>query len=43
MKYALGVCTYNSPASLLDVSVDNCQNALVDKSGMIRNHVGDLK
>jgi hypothetical protein len=25
------------PASLLDVSADNCQRALVDESGMIKN------
>jgi hypothetical protein len=29
-----------SPTSLLDVSADNCQKALVDESGIIRNHMG---
>jgi hypothetical protein len=29
-----------SPAFLLDVCSGNCQRALVDKSGMIRNQIG---
>jgi hypothetical protein len=29
-----------SPASLVGVSVDDCQRALVDESGMIRNQMG---
>jgi hypothetical protein len=29
-----------SPASLLDASPGNCQRALVDKSGVIRNRIG---
>jgi tRNA A37 threonylcarbamoyltransferase TsaD len=28
------------PASLLDVSGGNCQRALVDESGMVRNYMG---
>jgi hypothetical protein len=28
-----------SPASVLDVSAGNCQIALMDESGMIKNHM----
>jgi hypothetical protein len=28
-----------SPASLLDVSADNCHRALVDESGLIKNQI----
>jgi hypothetical protein len=29
-----------SPASLLDIPANNCQRALVDESGVIRNQMG---
>jgi hypothetical protein len=30
----------DSPHSLLSVSADNCQGALVDESGMVRSQMG---
>jgi hypothetical protein len=39
MHYALDLKKYISPASLY-VTAGNCQRALADETGMIRNHMG---
>jgi hypothetical protein len=40
MKNLAAISRQVSPALLLDVSVGNCQTALVDKSGMITTQMG---
>jgi hypothetical protein len=36
----MAISRKDSPASLLDVPANNCQRALVDESGVIRNQMG---